>query len=133
MVKARGFFEANQDVLNKLLDTKYSEEDLNANPSLKTMFDSEQLALLREELASADLLLIPAKFDLIPKLGRTFGYSEFRLYDLHSDSMIFASSRNMSVNIGDEDGRGLMAVVLIGEAKSDFERLYLNRANKKAQ
>lgn len=127
MAKTRRFFEANRDVLNKLLDSKYSEEDLNANPSLTTVFDSKQLASLREELATADLLLVPSRFDLLPKLGATYGYSEFRLYDLDSGSLIYASSRNMNVTIGDEDGRGLMAGGLIGRATSDFEELYLKK------
>jgi hypothetical protein len=127
MAKARRFFEANQDVLNKLVDIKYSDEDLSGNPSLETIFDNKQLASLREELAAADLLLVPVRFDLIPKFGRTFGYSEFRLYDLDSGSMIFTSSRNMNVNIDDEDGRALMAGALIDRSTSDFEELYLNK------
>ena len=114
IAKTRSFFEANQDVLNKLLDTTYSEEDLHANPSLKPVFDSKHLSSLREELATADLLLVPSRFDLLLKFGRTLGYSELRLYDLNSGSLIYASSRNMSVHIGDEDGRGLMASGLIG-------------------
>jgi|GEM_PF-4438578 len=127
MTKARRYFEANQDVLNKLVDTKYSEEDLSRDPSLTAIFDNKQLASLREELDTADLLLVPARFDLVPKFGRTFGYSEFRLYDLGSGSMIFTSSRNMNINIGDEEGRGLMAGALIDRSTSDFEELYLNK------
>jgi hypothetical protein len=33
----------------------------------------------------------------------------------------------MNVNRADEAGRGLMAILLIGMAISDFENLYLNK------
>ena len=127
IASTRSFFEAHQDLLNKLLDIKYSYQDLSADPGLKTVLDSKKLLSLREELANADVLLVPARFDLIPKFAGTSGYSEFRLYDLASGSMIFSSSRNMNVNRSDEEGRGLMAAVLIGRAASDFDKLYLNK------
>lgn len=56
-----------------------------------------------------------------------FGYSEFRLYDLHAGTLIYSSSAKMNVNRADEAGRGVMAFVLIGRAKGDFEKFYLNK------
>lgn len=127
MAKTRRFFDSNPNLLNRLLGLKYSEEDLSNNPGIQTTLDSEELATLRERLENADLLLVPSKLDLVPRLGGIFGYSEFRLYDLGVGSMIYSASRNMNVNQGDEPGRGLMAIVLLGMAAEDFEKLYLSK------
>lgn len=127
MAKNRSFFNANPDLLTKLLDIKYSEQELRDNPSLETALNSAGLASLREQLENADLLLVPAKLEFAPNLGMVFGYSEFRLYDLHAGTLIYSSSAKMNVNRADEAGRGVMAFVLIGRAKGDFEKFYLNK------
>lgn len=126
MATTRTFFEGKPDLLNKLIGIKWSTQDLRNDPGLRKILSGEELASIREELGNANLLLVPARFDLIPHLGTVVGYSEFQLYDLDSGSMIFSSSRNMSVNRAEEADRGLMALVLISHGKSDFERLYLH-------
>lgn len=122
----RTFFQGKPDLLNKLVGIKWSTQDLRNDPGLRKILSGEELASIREELGNANLLLVPARFDLIPYLGNVVGYSEFQLYDLDSGSMIFSSLRNMTVNQAEEAGRGLMALVLISYSKSDFGKLYLH-------
>jgi len=121
----RIFFQGKPDLLNKLIGLKFSTQELQNDPGLRKILSGEELASIREELGDANLLFVPARFDLAPYLGNVVGHSEFRLYDLDSGSMIFSSSRNLTVNQGDEIGRGLMSIVLISYSKSDFARLYL--------
>lgn len=125
IARTRTFFKGKPDLLRKLIGLKFSTQDLQKDPGLRKILSGEELASIREELGNANLLLVPARFDLVPHFGSVVGYSEFRLYDLDSGSMIFSSSRNLTVNQGDEIGRGLMAIVLISNSKSDFARLYL--------
>lgn len=126
IARTRTFFQGKPDLLNKLVGIKWSTQDLRNDPGLRKILSGEELTSIREELGNANLLLVPARFDLIPHLGNVVGYSEFQLYDLDSGSMIFSSSRNMTVNRDEEAGRGLMALVLISYSKSDFEKLYLH-------
>ncbi len=125
MENARAFFKGNSTLWKNLIGLTFSNHDLQNDPSLRKIFSGEELALIREGLGSANLLLVPARFDLVPYRGNVSGQSEFRLYDLESGSMIFSSSRNLMVNQGDEIGRGIMAIVLISHIKSDFSKLYL--------
>ena len=127
MVKTRVFFSTNTDLLKKLLDITYSRQDLDNDPGLQKTLDGSELASLRERLEGADLLLVPARFDLVPQFGSIFGNSEFRLYDLHSGSLIYSSSEKINVNRSDEPGRGLTALVLISKAKEAFEKFYLRQ------
>lgn len=125
IARTRTFFQGKPDLLKKLIGLRFSTQDLQNDPGLGKILSGEELALIREELSNANLLLVPARFDLVPHIGNVVGYSEFRLYDLDSGSMIFSSSRNLTVNQGGEIGRGLMAIALISYSKSDFTRLYL--------
>ncbi|MBA5869621.1 MAG: hypothetical protein GDA68_06450 [Nitrospira sp. CR2.1] len=82
MATTRTFFEGKPDLLNKVIGIKWSTEDLQNDPSLRKILSGEELASIREELGNANLLLVPARFDLIPYLGNVVGHSEFQLYDL---------------------------------------------------
>ena len=125
MAKARSFFQTNPDLLDKLLDATYSKQQLKNSPGLKNILDSAEVSRLRQGLDGADLILVPAKLDLVPQWRGIFGYSEFRLYDLDSTSMIYSVTHKMNLNRIDEPGRGLMALALIGQASKDFKTLYL--------
>lgn len=127
IAKTRTFFQRNPDVLSQLVALNFSSQELANDPGLRKILRGQELASLREELGDANLLLVPARFELVPHLGSVVGYSEFRLYDLDSGSMIFSTSRKLAVNRGGEIGRGLMAIVLISHSKSDFAKLYLKR------
>lgn len=125
--RTRTFFQGKPDLLKKLIGLRFSTQELQNDPGLRKILSREELTSIREELSNANLLFVPARFDLVPHIGNVVGYSEFRLYDLESGSMIFSSSRNLTVNQGGEIGRGLMAIALISYSKSDFTRLYLKQ------
>lgn len=127
IARTRTFFQGNPDLRSQLIALNFSSQELANDPGLRKILRGQELASIREELGDANLLLVPARFELVPHLGSVVGYSEFRLYDLDSGSMIFSTSRNLTVNRGDEIGRGLMAIVLISHSKSDFAKLYLKR------
>lgn len=127
ITRTRTFLLEKPELVRKVIGLKFSAQELQNDPGLRKIFSGEELASIREELGDANLLLVPARFELIPYLGNVVGHSEFRLYDLDSGSLIFSSSRNLTVNQGNEIGRGLMAIVLISYSKSDFARLYLKQ------
>lgn len=127
MSKSGEAVRANPDLFAKILAIKYSERELNGNPGLQGTLDKKELALLRGQLDNAELLLVPARFALDPTSARIFGYSEFRLYDLDSGSLVYSGSRNINVDRVDGAGKGLTAIVLVGEASKDFKKLYLKQ------
>jgi hypothetical protein len=127
MNKSRAYFGRNISLLNSLLDITYSKQELRNDPNLKSVLALTDLSSFREQLGDADLLLVPAKFDLGSVFGHMFGNSEFRLYDLYTGSLIYSTAKNFNVNRTDEAGRGLIAIILIGEASRDFDKYYLKR------
>ena len=127
MSKSGEALRASPDLFAKVMAIKYSERELEGNPGLKGTLDERDLLRLREQLDNADLLLVPAQFDLVPQFGVISGYSEFRLYDLDSGSLVYSGSRSLNVNRVDGAGRGLMAIILVGQASKDFKTLYLKQ------
>ncbi len=122
--------EALAQSLNRVILKDYSKAELSKGPNLKDVLDAQEIAMIEEQLYSADLMLVPVVFSLNSSLGLTIGNSTFRLYDLHSGELIFENSRNPNVNLSGEIGKKHMAISLIGWTYDDYEQHFLSKVNR---
>jgi len=113
------------DTLNRIIKKEYTKSELKESASLTDLLGSTELLRLREWLAAADLMLIPVDFAVTSAAGHTFGLARFRLFDLHSGSLIYENSTKINVNLTGEQGVLLMNHLLLGYVRSDFDRHFL--------
>ncbi len=120
------------ELLNKIVLKEYRKKELKAFPNLNTILSQNELQLLRSELGNPDLLLIPIAFNIkvvdnAVMGGHTFGFSNFRLYDLASGEFVFHCPNNLNVNIGGDNGAKSLSAVLISMTSSYFKDELLDK------
>ena len=113
------------DTLNRIVKREYTKSELKESPGLMDLVGSTELLRLRDRLAAADLMLVPVDFDVRSAVGHTFGLARFRLFDLHSGSLIYENSTKLNVNLTGDQGVLLMNHLLVGYVRSDFDRHFL--------
>ena len=113
------------DTLNRIVKREYTKSELKESPGLMDLVGSTELLRLRDRLAAADLMLVPVDFDVRSAVGHTFGRARFRLFDLHSGSLIYENSTNINVNLTGDQGVLLMNRLLVSYVRSDFDRHFL--------
>jgi hypothetical protein len=108
-------------ILDTILRAAASSDDRR---DLKQLLNAGDLAGLRDRLEMADVLLLPVGFEIRTAVGRTFGRSRFRLYDLHTGSLVYDKSRDFNMNLVGGDGVRVMVLMLTSFARSDFDTYF---------
>ena len=110
----------NIDILKKIAEKDYKTKELKEFPNLKTIINSNEIDLIKQNFENADLLLFPIVFNIDQKVGMTFGSSKFRLYDLNSGEFIQQFSEKTNVNVSGDAGMEMMTAFLIISEKTDL-------------
>jgi hypothetical protein len=114
-------------ILNTIVSNTHSDADLAGDPNVVNLIGSKNFDELQRALTSAELILIPVSFNISSALGHTFGFTKFRLYDLHSGALVYEKSMDLNVDVAGEAGARYLTAALIAFAYEDFEKNYLNK------
>lgn len=108
------------NILKKIAEKDYKTKELKEFPNLKTIINSNEIDLIKQNFENADLLLFPIVFNIDQKAGMTFGSSKFRLYDLNSGEFIQQFSEKTNINISGDAGMEMMTAFLIISEKTNL-------------
>lgn len=102
-------------VMMNIQKIEYNSGDMNNGPDLKDNISAADLAEFKRKIGEPDLLLVPAKYSLMEMNFSVMGKTTIRLYDLHSDKLIFEKKENLNVGPGGEvRSGGLLQAMGIG-------------------
>ena len=116
------------EIVNKLVLSDFSPEELKQTPNLNSILSSEELDILKDNLGNSNLLLLPINFNINSKSFYTFGIARFRLFDLNTGTLIYDISDNFNVNQGGEIGQKNMTLFLIANSYSYFKKNILENS-----
>ncbi len=108
------------NILKKIAEKDYKTKELKEFPNLKTIINSNEIDLVRQNFQNADFLFLPIVFNIEQKGGMTFGSSKFRLYDLNSGEFIQQFAEKTNVNVSGDAGMEMMTAFLIISEKTNL-------------
>lgn len=114
-------------IVNKLGSVKYSKEDFKSGPSIANDLTADEFSHLRETLGSPELILFPVAFNTTSLGVITSGFSRMRLYHSGTGKLIYERPMNLNVELGGDAGRKYLIFGLIGFAKDDFVKHFVQR------
>jgi hypothetical protein len=120
-------------IIQRIDDGRYTKKQLKSMLGIGDFIDISDLSYLRQNLDSADLMLIPVEFSLKDIDNGAAGHYRFRLYDLHDGSLIYETADNIDWDLGEEacqalTGKSVKEAILnkiVSRANNEYHQLYL--------
>jgi len=128
--ESKKIVNTNSDIKNiiaKIVSKNYEPNELKNNPNIKDLITVAELSELKSAFGQSNLLMVPVNYFAGLNMGRAFGLTVFRLYDLNSGDLIYQRQNNLNTTYINEDSITMIAIITVGGTRSDFDTYFINK------